>query len=271
VGQTRLTPLGNLRWYLGTAIPASLTWPLVALCVAGIVMVLWRRRPAQLLLLAFPAIFLVAISTSTLHWQRWIIEILPILVLFAGAALDAVAESLAELLRHDSRQSLFKPVVSVALVAVTAALAIHPAIELVNVNRNDALPSTRGAALRWLTAHVQPGTRIVADPSTLITSENTRLHVDNRFSPRTDTLSGYRAGGYDYLVIDRLKAAQFINRWRIHQRETAFYRSIDCDTRAMASFHTSAKMRGSTMNVYRLDAPPSPEVTQFCAATSPGS
>jgi hypothetical protein len=270
VGQSRLTPLGNLRWYLGTAIPASLTWPLVALCVAGIAMVLRRRRPAQLLLLAFPAVFLVAISTSTLHWQRWVIEILPVFVLFAGAALDAIAQGVAELLHGGLRPSVLKPVVPLVLVAVTTVLAIHPAIELARVDRNDALPTTRGAALRWLTAHVQPGTRIVADPSTLITSENTRLPVDNRFSPRTDTLSSYRAGGYDYLVIDWFKAGQFIGQWRSHRRETAFYRSVDCDTRAMASFHASATRRGSTMNVYRLDAAPSPEVTRFCAATSPG-
>jgi Dolichyl-phosphate-mannose-protein mannosyltransferase len=271
VGQSRLTPLGNLRWYLGTAIPASLTWPLVALSVAGIVMVLWRRRPAQLLLLALPAVFLAAISASTLHWQRWVIVILPVLVLFAGAALDDVAQSMAELVRHGSRPSLLKPVVPIALVAVTAVLAFHPAIEVVDANRNDALPSTRGAALDWLTAHVHPGSRTIADPSTLITSENTRLPVDNRFSPRTDTLSGYRARGYDYLVIDRFKAAEYTNRARSHRRETAFYRSMDCDTLAVASFRPSATRRGSPMSVYRLDAPPPPEVTQFCAATSPGS
>src|SRR5262245_30126163 len=271
VGHSTFTPLGNLRWYLGTAIPAALTWPLVALSVAGIVLALWQRRPAQLLLLAFPAIFLVAISASTLHWQRWVIEILPVFVLFAGAALDAVAQSLAELLRHGSRPSLLKPVVPIALVAVTGALAIHPAIEVVDVNRNEALPSTRAVAFDWLTAHVQPGSRIIADPSTLITSENTRLAVDNRLSPRTDTLSGYRARGYDYVVIDRFQAARNVIPARSHRREMAFYRSMDCDTLTVASFGPSATRRGWGVSVYRLDAPPPPEVTQFCAAASPGS
>jgi hypothetical protein len=270
VGQSNLTPLGNLRWYLGTAIPASLTWPLVVLSVAGIVLALWRRPPAQLLLLAFSAIFLAGICASTLHWQRWVIEILPVLVLFAGAAVDTVAQSLAALFRHVPRASTLKPLVPVLIVAITAVLVIHPAADLVELNQRDASPSTRGAALRWITTHVQPGSRLIADPSTLISSDNTRLKVDDRFSPRTDTLSGYRARGFDYLVIDRLKAAEYGNAGR-YPRETAFYREIDCNTRIVAEFNTTASRLGATMRVYRLDSPPRPEVSVFCAEKNPRS
>jgi hypothetical protein len=68
-------------------LPASITWPRYLLALAGIGLAVRRRRPRQLLLLLFVATFLATISLSSLHWQRWIIQVLPVLALFTAAAL----------------------------------------------------------------------------------------------------------------------------------------------------------------------------------------
>ena len=259
--QGHLTPIGNLRWYLGTAIPASLTWPLVALCLAGILMASWRRRPAQLLLLVFCATFLAGICASTLHWQRWVIEILPLLVLFAASTIDSVVQRLITLAPRVPRAWILRPVV---LVGITGALVIHPAAELVAVNRRDARPSTSREALNWIVAHVQRGTRVLADPSTLITRENTRLDVDQIVSPRTDTLAGYREAGVVYLVVDSLKSGYYAADHTRYPHETALYRDIACQTRLLAVFQTTTTRRGAAVRIYRLDQEPDPKVAVFC-------
>ena len=97
-----------------------------------------------------------------------------------------------------------------ALIAVTAALVIHPAVELAAVNRRDASPSTSGAALNWIQTHIRPGSRLLVDPTTLITSNHTRLDVDEHFSPSTDTLATYRQSGYDYLIMNGLRAGHYV-------------------------------------------------------------
>src|SRR5438552_1148626 len=90
-----LSHLGNLRWYLGTTIPETLTWPLVALAAAGVVLVVRRRRARQLLLVAFCVVFLAGICASTAHWIRWVIPIVPVLVLFAADTVDTITWRLA--------------------------------------------------------------------------------------------------------------------------------------------------------------------------------
>jgi 4-amino-4-deoxy-L-arabinose transferase-like glycosyltransferase len=261
LGRGGYTPLGNLRWYVGTAIPASLTWPLLALAVVGIILVFRRRRPPQLLLLAFCATFLVGICASKIHWQRWVIEILPILILLAGLTVDTVVQRLTAASRV-SRGSLLRPV---GLVAVTAVLAILPATELAAMNRRDSRPSTSGAALTWIESHVEPGSQLLVDPATLITRDHTRLDVDDRFSPRTDTLAEYRAARYDYLVINGLKAGRYSAQRDRYPHETAFYVEIGCSTRLAAVFPTTTTRRGAAVRIYRLDEPASPEVAIFCA------
>jgi hypothetical protein len=260
VGSRDLGPLGNLRWYLGTAIPASLTWVLVGLAVAGILIALWRRRPAQLILLLFSATFIVGICASQLHWQRWVIEILPVLVLFAGATVDTVVHRLTALASGVPRGALAR---FAALAAVTAALVIHPAVELAAVNRRDASPSTSGAALSWIQTHIRPGSRVVIDPATLITKNHTRLDVDEDFSPATDTLAGYRQAGYHYLVMNGLRAGRYAAQRDRYPRETEFYFEMVCHSRLAAAFPTTATRRGAGIRIYELDRRPA-QASVFC-------
>jgi MFS family permease len=261
LGRGGLTPLGNLHWYLTTAIPASLTWPLVALALAGILLVLRRRRPAQLLLLLFSAIFLAGICASKLHWQRWIIEILPVIVLFAGSTVDTVAQRVTALAARLPRGSILRPVV---LVAITGVLVIHPAVELAAVNRRDSKPSTSGAALEWIENHVEPGSRLLVDPSTLISSNHARSKIDNRFVPRTDTLAGYRRAGYNYVILNGLKFGYYGAQPDRYRHETALYRDLNCETRLVAVFQTTTTRRGAAVRIYWLDAAPSEDVSIFC-------
>ena len=88
------TRLGNVRWYIGNAIPTSLTWPIFVLAIGGIFVALIRRRPPQLLLLVFCSIYMVGVSLSILHYQRYVIEILPVLMLFAAATIWEISTAL---------------------------------------------------------------------------------------------------------------------------------------------------------------------------------
>ena len=51
-----------------------------------------RHRFRQLLLLGYAAAFVVIISLSYLHWDRWLIPILPILLILAGDVLVSASQ-----------------------------------------------------------------------------------------------------------------------------------------------------------------------------------
>src|SRR4029077_12357041 len=124
--------LGNLRWYLTDALPGALTWPLFLLALGGVAYVLWRRRrPRELLLIAFCGVYLVAISASRQHWQRYLIEILPIALLFGALLIDRITDAVA---RSHPRQIWLTTAIPVVVVA---ALVVAPVRDLVAVDRRD--------------------------------------------------------------------------------------------------------------------------------------
>jgi 4-amino-4-deoxy-L-arabinose transferase-like glycosyltransferase len=266
-GATGLSHLGNLRWYLGTGIPASMTWPLVALAATGVVLIAWRRRPRQLLLVAFCAIFLAGICTSREHWIRWVIQILPVLVLFAAAAADTITRGVVAAIPRVPRPSIVAPV---ALGAVTVILVLHPLAVLNEVNHYDngtisISGATRSAARDWIVGHVQPGSRIIGEPDTL-PALGRRLDVSHRLNPRTRTLADYQNAGYQYLVINSLRAGLYRFDATHHPREAAFYGDVACHTRLVALLPRGAlQLRdGWPIRIYQLDKPPRRISGYFC-------
>src|SRR4029079_9775378 len=91
----------------------------------------WRRTPAHLLLLGYVVVFLVLISASALHWHRWTIQVLPVLALFAGAAVQ-----------HLSSVRLAVACVAPPSIQLVAQLALFDLQQL--------QPSPRVLAREWL-------------------------------------------------------------------------------------------------------------------------
>jgi hypothetical protein len=109
LGQDNLGFLGNLAFYVGEAGRGQLGGAEQVLVCVGIAWALWRWRPGPLLLLGFVLVYLVGISLSALHWERWLIQIRPLLVLFAAAAtvwgVEAAAERLGWTRRGRGRRA----------------------------------------------------------------------------------------------------------------------------------------------------------------------
>jgi hypothetical protein len=266
-GATGLSHVGNLRWYLGTAIPESLTWPLVALAAAGVVLVLRRRQRRQLLLVAFCAIFLAGICASREHWIRWVIQILPVIVLFSAAAIDAITNRIARAIPRVSRTKNFVPAV---LVVVTALLALHPLAVLNDVNHYDngtrsVSGATRNAARDWMETHLRLGSRILGDRETL-PLRGSHFDVDYGLNPRRHSLADYQVAGHQYLVVNSLHAGLFRFDAAHHPREAAFYQDVACRTRLVALFPRGAlNVRdGWPIRIYQLDEQPKNVSGYFC-------
>jgi hypothetical protein len=263
-----LSPLGNLRWYLGTAIPEALTWPLVVLAAVGVVLVVRRTRSPQVLLVAFCTVFLVGISVSKVHQQQWVIQILPVLLVFAAFTVDAVVHTLAAPATRVLRASILTPV---ALVAITGVLAIEPLATLV---RADANASTGEVARDWIVAHIPPGSRLVED-SIHVPLSHTGLHVQYRLDPsrrkyryfnggsqslRLDphmhSVAYYQRAGYQYLIINEYWVSYFGRSVGARSRypdDAAFYRELACQARPVAGFVPSQKTRhGWPIGIYQL-------------------
>src|SRR5262249_58567235 len=78
LGHDRPTPLASLDRLWGTV------GPVLALGLAGLVIALWRRRRADLVLVSFAVVYWLSLMPQRAHFDRYILPLVPILGVLAG-------------------------------------------------------------------------------------------------------------------------------------------------------------------------------------------
>jgi 4-amino-4-deoxy-L-arabinose transferase-like glycosyltransferase len=247
VGQDGLGFAGNLGFYLRTALPQEIGLPQLALAAAGLVWALVRGRPEPRLLLAFVAIYLVGISSATLHWERWLIQIRPLVVLFAASAIVWGATALC------GRAGISRRWTAIVIAAVVALASIGPARHFSAMALAQARPSTRVTGSEWIAAHVPAGGRVAAELYTAPLDEE-RYRVDYRFSLAEGVVSPetYRRAGYDYLMVSSAVHGRYFASPGRYPKEVAFYRALFRDGQLVADITPAPGQRGPRIRLYRL-------------------
>jgi uncharacterized integral membrane protein len=266
LGADGLSPVGNLGWYLLSAFPADLSWPQLAAAVLGLVLIARTRLLGPLLLAAFAATFLAAISLSYLHWHRWTIPVIPVLCLFAAHGVDAVVASTAR------RFPVPRAAVRALFVFLILLLSARPLYQLA---RHDAqqTSTTRVRARNWLLRNVAPGTRIVQEEYGPQLS-GTDFEVGERYSLAANRpLRRYYEEGYRYLIVSSALYERYLAEPERYRDESQFYAQLFDGGRLLAEFqppphppilpHSLARdcfcslsqTRGEpTIRIYRLEA-----------------
>ena len=263
LGADALSPWRNLWWYLTQAIPASLGWPATLAAGAGLVLLARRRRPGDLLLLTFVLSVMLEVTFSKLHWERWLVPVLPIIALAAGGALSDGLDRL---------RLAAAPARAVA-VATVLVLSLQPAGAAIRLGLTHTNPSTRLAARAWIVANLPTGSRIaqewyaaplVADdfygysrdshvPVTLDSGK--RFLVLERHALADDrTLTDYRRAGFEYLVVSNAMYDRYLAEPTRYAAETDFYRTLFREGQLLEQFSPSPRRGGPIIRVYRLTA-----------------
>jgi hypothetical protein len=167
-------------------------------------------------------------------------------------------------------RALRTPVIApVALVAITATLAIHPVSKLVEINRRDASPSTRLAVHDWIVTHVPPGSRLI-ERLVHILLNHVPVYVNDEVDPRRHTLADYQRAGYQYLILNSYWGGLYLFRDESarYPREAAFYRDVACGTQKVADF--ANMQNGLPIRIYQLHSrPPFPRLVDNCSRVLP--
>lgn len=271
---TGFSPLGNLRWYVASVIPDVVTWPVFVFALAGAAFVLVRRRPPQLLLLGYAALFLLVISASDLHWRRWPIPMLPVVTVLAAAGLDGAARAVAARWARTGRRRA-RPV-ALGLVATGAvALAVPLAADLVGETRRAARPGTRLEAREWLLEHVPAGGRVAqvegifGIPARTSPPLGGGRAIDYGLLPGETTVAALVRDGVGWVVVDALEVVGGIVV-PDSPGEAEFYATLACEHRLVASFARTEDRAGPNLSVYRLGEPPERLLDELCRQPDPG-
>ena len=240
----------NLRWYLTSALPLTMPATWLALALAGGALAAWRRNVAAGLVALCAVLFVVAISTASLHWQRWLIQVVPLLAIFSAAGMVG----LARLLAHGAARLV--PAAARATPAFVALLVVlvtaGPAAAYFRTAWLQGVPGTRLLAREWIERNVPAGTRIVADFYTA-PLHDTEIPADYHFALASNgTLEGYRAAGYRYAMISDAIYLRFFREAKRYPREVKFYETLLRNGKLVHRFAPGDRGRGPTISLYDL-------------------
>lgn len=149
-----LTQRSGILYYLW-----SLTWGLgwvpALAALGGALRLLARDRALALVLLPAPLLYLLYMGMQERYFGRWLLPVLPILILLAAHAGIELARAVAPRAPRLARPAV--ALVAVALLAQGLVFSLHD-------DRVLARADTRADARAWLLAHVPAGAGVVLEP-----------------------------------------------------------------------------------------------------------
>ncbi len=247
LGADGLSPLGNLFWYLGTAIPDKIGWPRSLLAAASAGYILVERNHARLLILAYPVVFIAGISYSSLHWSRWLIPIFPIISLLAARVIVDGVDWITD------KISSGKLLNGVFLAASIFAVSYTPAMEIAHNSIRQARPSTRILARKWLEESLPEGAIIAREAYTPhLQGIPCKEVFEYRLSYKS--LEWYRSVGVRYFLTSSMDYSRYFAEPERYSQQIFFYRQLFDEGNLLVEFSPSKlNAPGSIVSIYELD------------------
>ncbi|MFV0624313.1 ArnT family glycosyltransferase [Sphingomonas sp. ac-8] len=149
LGATGYGLIGNLVWYLRQPLAGSFGWAGLILAALGAFRL--RSRPdVAVVLLPTTAAIVIALAAQALVWERWIVPVLPILVVLAALGIEGVARLLPDKWTTSA--------------ATTIVLLLSGWMTVVSLDRLAArADDPRQAATAFVRAHLPPGRTILVE------------------------------------------------------------------------------------------------------------
>ena len=245
-GADGLSTVGNFIWYLTHALPSALGAPMAICAALGAMLALYRRQAPQLIVLGFVVAYLCAISVPALHWDRWIIQIVPPCALFAAGLVDAVATRLSSWTGGAALPRW------AAIVVLVAALCAEPGYDVAIIGARASKPSTRILAREWIIENLPPGSRIAQEWYTAPLA-GTGFIVSERFSlAEKGSLEAYVGEGYRYAVASRGVYGRFLAQPGRYPERVAFYEDLFKRGRLIREWQPSETQGGPEVRIYEL-------------------
>jgi 4-amino-4-deoxy-L-arabinose transferase-like glycosyltransferase len=259
LGADGLGLLGNLSYYFAVALPAAFKWPLTLLTWAGALLALWRGNLQARFLLAWAAAFLLLISVPSLHWDRWLIPALPVLALFAAAALDWVAGQIAARWFNTPagkrRTNAIFALVAFLLLCAPLAQSLRYDISLMGMN-------TRLQARAWLEENAAPESLVLQEtygaPLEGVALESQEIGDFFRFAGLAESDPGVQitmdeAG---YLVASSYIYDRYYAEPQRYPDAIAFYDRLFAEGNLLAEFAPNWRQNGPVVRIYRGNLQP---------------
>jgi 4-amino-4-deoxy-L-arabinose transferase-like glycosyltransferase len=233
-----IDPAGGFVYYAKSLVWGC-GWGLLLLCGLGLLVAALRGSSKDWVLLSFAVLTIVFLGRQSMYFARFVLLMIPVLMLLAAAALDSCCAKLF-LTRRDSAQF--------GWAAVAFLVSVQPFASSLRSNYLLSQTDVRDIAKQWIEMHIPEGTKIAMDWQTygpaLSQPDQLRPHSSRIYDVTAvmgkglseHPITWYQEQGYDYLI-----ASSFIYDlslvdpgWDAARRD--FYASLNQQTTLVREF-----------------------------------
>ncbi|MCP4547882.1 MAG: phospholipid carrier-dependent glycosyltransferase [bacterium] len=277
LGHFGLVSTSSWSYYISILGNKILGWPALILALAGmIISCSGRRRSAFVVLTIFTAPYLIVISSMEMHAERYLLPLIPVLLIFAAAAIGAVRERIGKTrLPHRAR---------IVMVAGLCLLCLWPAATSFPAYVQKVGTDTRNQAAQWITANIEAGSLLVVEqygPELFSPQVTLKLRPETAQKvlelmegepghhvlkiPMFQVMPARSGVFYDMTLYDDadyiITVGSIRSRYEadpsLFRQQLAFYRELE-ETCPLAAEFKAGKGGGSTISIYRNPEQPTP-------------
>jgi hypothetical protein len=180
--------------------PGDMGWPLLALALLGLGLIVWnwKRSKANVLFVVFPVLYFLFMGQYARSFARYLVPESPFMAIFAGFALVQIG-------RLVQQKTKLSTAVQYALLVVTVlALIAWPVSYAIRYNILLDTVDTRTQAFNWTAQNISGGTKVAIQPIFGRTFYNVPLTTDKRLQdldkniPQSNSFAEVRQRVKDY-------------------------------------------------------------------------
>ncbi len=225
----------------------------------GIVLLLYRRRPNDLLLLSFPLVYYAFMGSFETKFPRYILPMVPFVAIFAASIVDTLTGAGGKANRNRARN---------AIVVILALIAIPSLITSIQWDVKMGRTDTRTIAKEWIEEMIPPGSRIAIEAlGPPLDESRYKLYVHHRGEIREirglDPWAHYRLGeageaqllvdaGIEYVVVNSNTYSNYYRVPHLYPDGYEFYVQLDSLFTRLETFRPDSGP-GPEIRVYSLE------------------
>lgn len=237
-------PILKFLYYLLIAIPLNSTWPQLLCGIGGMVSLFKQKKAATVLLLLFLISHIVIICIPALFWPRWIIQILPIIALFAAIGIEKLVQILSKYIR-------IRP--AVLLFICTGVFLCMNIAGVTHVIMRRAYPTTELVAREWMIEHLPAGSHIGVEWLAVQLVQTPFFLESQSPLPEGGSLNEWRAKGVTHLVVNRSVSQDYIeDTSNEFAGFRSFYAELEKEGVLIKEIQPHIQQYGSHIQIYKI-------------------
>ncbi len=190
--------ISSWLYYIIGALNYGMGQPLEIFSLAAVIFAIFRHRKRDILLISFPLTYYLVMGAFLRHFDRYILPVVPFLVIAAAMFLVEMASKISHL---KARQNL-------AILGLTLAVILFPAVRVIRYVDLMTQQGTGLQAKEWIEENIPRGERVVYETYSPPLSGYAGRDVGK---VGLHGLDYYRKEKVDYIIINNFSSDRYLN------------------------------------------------------------